>query len=165
VHFDAARIRWPEWVVGIGGLVLLASMLLVPWYSLPTFSGPPGPPIEGAPNKVDGWNGLTNGHWLVLVAILLALATIVTQARRGAPAVPATLTLLASWLGGITFLYLVYRVIINPPGGRGLGGWIGLIAAGAIAYGGYRSVRMEGIAPRDAPRDIPVIKLGDEAAT
>lgn len=165
MSFDASRIRWPEWVVGVGGALLLASMLLLPWFALATYSGPPGPPVPGAPNKVDGWNGLTHGRWLVILAVLLALAAIISQARRRAPALPVTLVLLASWIGGLTFLYLIYRVIISPPGGREPGGWIGLIAAGAVAYGGYRSVRMEGIAAQDAPLDIPVVKLGDEGAT
>ena len=162
--FDASRIRWPEWVVGVGGLVLLGSLLLVPWFTLVSLSGPPGPPL-GAAYQVDGYNGLSLGRWLVLVTVLLALAAIVSQARRKAPALPVTLVVLASWAAGLTFLYLIYRVIINPPGGRGLGGWIGMIAAAAIAYGGYRSVRMEGIAAKDGPLDIPLIKLGDEGAT
>lgn len=163
--FDTSRIRWPEWVLGVGGGVLLASMLLLPWYSLATFSGPPGPPIPGAPVEVDGWHGLTNAHWLVIVAVLLALAAFVAQGRRKAPALPVTLVVLASWFGGLTFLWLIYRVVISPPGGRGIGGWIGLIAAAAIAYGGYASARMEGIADKDAPLDIPAVKLGDEGAT
>lgn len=164
MSFDASRIRWPEWVVGVGGAVLLASMLLLPWFTLVSLSGPPGPPL-GAAYKVDGWNGLQHARWLLLVTILLALAALIVQARQRAPAVPVTLALFASWFGGLSVLWLIYRVVIDPPGGRELGGWIGLIAAAAIAYGGYRSVRLEGIADKDAPREIPVIKLGDEAAT
>jgi hypothetical protein len=159
--FDASRIRWPEWVVGVAGAALAASMLLLPWFSV---AGPPGPQ-PGAAYEVDGWDGLQHGRWLLLVTIVLALASLIAQATRRAPAVPVTLAVLASWSGGLSVAWLIYRVIIDPPGGREVGGWIGLIAAAAIAYGGYRSVRLEGIADRDGPHDIPVIKLGGEAAT
>ena len=165
MHFDASRLRWPEWLLAAGATLLLVSMFLLPWFAFPTFSGPPGPPLPGAANKVDGWHGLTQGRWLLLLAVLFALAAWFSQARRKAPAVPVTLALLAMWFGGLSVLWLVYRVIINPPGGRELGGWVGLIAAVAVAYGGYRSVRMEGIADEDAPHEIPVAKLGDEGAT
>jgi hypothetical protein len=158
--FDASRIRWPEWVVGGAGAVLAASMLLLPWFTLVSVAGPPG-----AAHKVDGWDGLQHGRWLLLVTIVLALAALIAQATRRPPAVPVTLAVLASWLGGLSVAWLIYRVIIDPPGGRAVGGWIGLIAAAAIAYGGYRSVRLEGIADRDAPHDIPMITLGDEVAT
>jgi hypothetical protein len=158
----ASRIRWPEWVIGAGGIVLLVAMLLMPWYTFTLSSHPPGP-IYLIPQQVDGWNGLHTSHWLLLVTVLSALAAIFFQAQRRAPAIPVTVCLLASLLGGLSTIWLIVRVIIDPPGGRGIGGWIGLIGAAAIAYGGYRSVRMEGIARVDAPTEIPTIDLGGRA--
>jgi hypothetical protein len=68
-------------------------------------------------------------------------------------------------LGGLTAVALIYRVLINMPGTSGvidhrIGGFIGLISGCAIAYGGYRSLREEGIAPPDEPRDIPTVQPG-----
>jgi hypothetical protein len=133
-------------------------MFLLPWYTLTLSSQPPGP-IALIPEQIDGWHGLTIGRWLLLLTALLALAAAFFQAQRRAPALPATLTVLASLLGGVSVLWLIIRVLIAPPGGRGLGGWIGLLGAAAIAYGGFESMRLEGIAPEDGPAEIPTIDL------
>jgi hypothetical protein len=66
-------------------------------------------------------------------------------------------------LGGLTSLVLIYRVLINVPGpndvvSRDVGGFIGLLASIVIAGAGYRSLREEGIAPQDAPKDIPTVQ-------
>jgi uncharacterized membrane protein len=165
MRFDRTRLRRPEWIVGAGGLVLLGSMLLLPWYSLTSVSGPPGPQYF-IKTSVDGWHGLGHAHWLLLVTILLAFALVFFQAARRAPAVPVTLSLFAALLGGLTVLWLIYRVLINPPGGsRELGGFIGLVGALVITYGGYTSLRLEGIAPADGPSTIPTITLGEHGGS
>jgi hypothetical protein len=157
----ASRLRWPEWTIGAGGLVLLAAMLLLPWYQV-TRSSPPPPPIYYVTDQIDGWHGLTVGHWLFLITALVALATALFQAQRRAPAIPVTLTAFATILGGVSVLWLIARVLIDPPGGRGIGGWIGLLGAAAITYGGIASLRLEGIARADAPPEIPIIHLAGE---
>ncbi len=156
-----SRLRWPEWVIGAGGVVLLVAMVLMPWYTLTLSSHPPGP-IFLVPQQIDGWHGLKIAHWLLLVTALMALAASFFQAQRRAPALPVTLALFAALLGGVSTLWLIVR-LIDPPGGRGIGGWIGLLGAAAVAYGGYASLRMEGIAPVDAPTQIPTIDLASRA--
>jgi hypothetical protein len=158
----ASRLRWPEWVILGGGVVLLAAMLLLPWYTLTLSSQPPGT-IFLIPKQVDGWNGLNTARWLLLITVLAALAAAFLQAQRRAPALPVTACLLASVLGGVTTLWLIVRVLIDPPGGRGIGGWIGLLGAAAIAYGGLASLRLEGIARADAPTEIPTVDLAPRA--
>lgn len=162
MRLHASRLRWPEWVIGAGGIVLLAAMLLMPWFTLTLSSHPPGP-IYLIPQQEDGWHGLNGAHWLLLVTVLLALAAAFFQAQRRAPALPVTLCLLASLLGGVSMIWLIARVLIAPPGGRGIGGWIGLLGAAAIAYGGAASLRREGIARVDAPTQIPTVDLAGRA--
>jgi hypothetical protein len=162
MRLDRTRLRRPELIVGVGGLVLLASMLLLPWYTLTEVSGPPGPQYF-IQISVDGWNGLSHAHWLLLVTIVVAFALVFVQLSRRAPAIPVTFSLLATVLGGLATLWLIYRVLISPPGGsRDVGGFIGLLSAAGITYGGYASVRLEGIAPADAPSEIPTIGLGEQ---
>lgn len=140
----ASRLRWPEWLIGAGSAVLLASMLLLPWYA----------------HSVDGWNGLRHSRWLIVVTVAFGLAAGLVQAGRRAPAVPVTMTMLAGALGGLTVLWLIYRVLISPPGAsRMVGGFIGLAASAAIAYGGWRSMRLDGISEADGPGEIPVVDL------
>lgn len=145
-----------------GGVVLLAATLLLPWYTLTLSSQPPGPTYQ-VPQQVDGWNGLSGGRWLILLTVLVAFAAAFLQAQRRAPALPVTVCLFASLLGGVTVIWLIVRVLIAPPGGRGIGGWIGLLGAAAIADGGFFSVRMEGIGRADAPPEIPTVDLAHRA--
>src|ERR1700761_936514 len=162
MRLRASRLRWPEWVTAAGGIVLLAAVLLMPWYTFTGSSHPPGP-IFLIPQQVDGWNGLHTSHWLLLLTAVVALAAAFLQAQRRAPALPVNACVLASILGGVSTIWLIIRVLIAPPGGRGIGGWIGLLGAAAIAYGGYASVRKEGIARGEAPTEIPTIDLAGQA--
>jgi hypothetical protein len=159
----ASRLRWPEWLVGAGGLLLLIAMFLMPWYTITLKSHPPGP-IALIPQPIDGWHGLQVGHWFLLLAGLLALAATFFQAQRRAPALPVTLTVIATIFGGISVIWLIIRVLIVAPGGRGMGGWVALLGAAAITYGGLKSMRREGIAPEDGPAAIPQIDLSTAAA-
>lgn len=164
LRLEWSRLRWPEWVVGSGGLVLLVALLLMPWYTLILVSGPPGPRYFTT-RSVDGWHGLTHARWLALLTVLAALAVVIFQARERAPAIPIAITVIAVPLAGVTLVWLIVRVLISPPGGREIGGWIGLLATAAVAYGGYRSIRLEGIAERDAPVEIPTVTVGERGAT
>jgi asparagine N-glycosylation enzyme membrane subunit Stt3 len=154
-----SRLRWPEWMIGAGGVVLAAAMLLAPWYTHALASGPPGPRYF-ATVTVDGWHGLSGGRWVMVLTVLAAFAVVFFQARQRAPALPVAFTLIASLLATVTLIWLIVRVWIVPPGGREVGGWIGLLAAAAIAYAGHASLRLEGIAPDDAPADIPTLEVG-----
>lgn len=154
----ASRLRWPEWLIGGSGVLLLVAMVMLPWYTLTLTSGGAGPRYF-VPQQLDGWHGLSVGHWFLFLTALVAIATAFFQAQRRAPALPVSLSALATLLGGASVIWLIIRVLIAPPGGRGLGGWVGLLAAAAIAYGGYKSLRLEGIAREDAPIEIPTIEL------
>ena len=125
-------------------MLLLAAMLALPWYR-----GPRG--------SVTGWDGLIHLRWVLLAAVVLALATAVFQVTRPGPAIPVTLTVFATLLGGASTILLIYRVLADPPGGtRKVGGFVALGAAAAIAYGGWRSLRSDAVPEADSP-DIPVV--------
>ncbi len=51
---------------------------------------------------------------------------------------------------------------ISPPAHEQAGAFLGLLSAIGLAYGGFLSMREEGIAARDAPREIPVVRPGSE---
>ena len=139
------RVRWPEWLIGAGSALLVVSLLAVPWYA----------------HSVDGWHGLKHARWLVVATVAIGVGAFVLQAALHSPAIPVTLSLFSLPLGGLTVLWLVYRVLISPPGGdRMVGGFIGLVGALAIVYGAWRSLRLEGIADTDAPREIPLVDPG-----
>ena len=140
-----ARLRWFEWLIAAGGIVLLVAMLALPWYR-----GPHG--------SLSGWQALTHLRWVFLAAAVVALAAAVLQATRPSPAIPVTVTLFATLLGAVATALLIYRVLADPLGGsRKVGGFLALAAAAAIAYGGWRSLRSDAVPDVDAPDDIPVV--------
>ncbi len=154
-------------IAGGAAAVLLMSMFLLPWYGLTGTIAPVAARL-GVSTSVNGWHSLTSLRWLMLVTILAALALVYLQATRRSPALPATFSLIVMLLGALTALALIYRVLINVPGANGvvdhrIGGFIGLISGCAIAYGGYRSLREEGIAPQDEPKEIPTVRPRPQA--
>jgi hypothetical protein len=142
MSFEFSRLQRGEWLVGAGSAVLLASTLALPWY--------------GASRTVDGWNALTHLRWLIVLTLVLSAAFVAFQATRRAPAVPVALSVFVGFLGGLTAAWLIYRVGINPAGGRKVGGWIALASALAITYGGFSSLRREGVASVDSPGEIEI---------
>ena len=146
-----SRLRLGEWIAGGGGVLLAVFMFALSWYEPTHAIG------TSSPASLNGWHGLTHLRWLVLVAIALALVWL--QASRRAPALPVTFSLFVMLLGGVTVLALLYRVVVNPPGGLSVqvGAYLGLAAAVGVTYGGYKSMRTEGIAAYDAPAEIETV--------
>ncbi|MGH2882293.1 MAG: hypothetical protein ACRDPA_06275 [Solirubrobacteraceae bacterium] len=94
------------------------------------------------------------------MTILAAVALVFVQATRRAPATPVTMSLVVMLLGMVTVVALIYRVLINPPPHQEAAAYLGLLWALGIAFGGYFSLRQEGIARRDERRDIPIVRPG-----
>jgi hypothetical protein len=163
MDLDPSRLRRGELLVGAGAVVLLASMFLLKWYGL---SGQPSPigARLGSSTSVNGWHALTTIRWLELVTIVCGLWLVYLQASRRAPALPVSLSVIVTVLAFLTSLALLYRVLIDEPGPDSLveqkpGAFVGLLAAIVIVYGGFRSMRQEGIADKDAPAEIETVRL------
>jgi hypothetical protein len=168
MRFERSRLRTGEVIAGVAAVVLLLSVFLLPWFGLTGMIAPVAARL-GVSTSVNGWQSLTTLRWLMLVTSLAALALVYLQGTRRSPALPATFSLIVMLLGGLTTLALIYRVLINVPGTNSVtdhrvGGFIGLISACAIAYGGYRSLREEGIAPQDEPKNIPTVRPDSRTA-
>ena len=160
IDFKISRVRWPEWVAAISAVLLLVFMVGLSWFSFQRASGGLGP-RDYVTFSVDGWHGLAHAHWLLLVTVIAALTLLVIQATRRAPPLPVTVSLLVMLLGGLSAIWLVVRVVIDPPGGRDAGGWLALICALAVTGSGWKSLRMEGIAAQDEPSQIPTVPLSE----
>src|SRR5579859_3861496 len=148
----ASRLRRGEVLVAVGSVLLLVAMFLFAWANSPN---PGGQGVINTP--IDGWHALTIVRWMMLLTILCGLVLAFVQARMRAPAVPATFSLFTMLLGGLTSIALLVRVLLDPPDGVHFGGLLGLVSACAVAFGGWLSLRDEGIAPEDAPSEIPTV--------
>jgi hypothetical protein len=137
VRFNAERLRKGELIAGGAAIVLLVVMFLIPCFAIPVPSG-------GHAASLDGWQALRTTRWVLLVTVAVALALVVLTATRRAPAVPVAVAMFACLIGDLASLMLLYRVIHHPGLSARAGIYIGLAAALAVAYGGYRSLRTEG---------------------
>jgi hypothetical protein len=158
IELELSRLRRGELIAGVSGIVLLASVLLLPWYGTSAAVG-----ALGRSSSATGWSSLSILRWLILLDSLAGLALALCQAALRAPAVPVTLSIVASALGIPTAIAVIYRVLINLPGpdnliGQRVGAFVGLVAALALVYGALRSLREEGIAPGDAVAPIPTVR-------
>src|SRR5436305_9464431 len=120
-----ARIRWPEWVALISATILLVSMFFLTWFTVTRTSGGAGTKYF-INDTVDGWHGATHLRWLLLLTIVMTLMLFTFQATRRAPVLPATFSLFVMLLAGASTIWLIFRVLIDPPAGRNLGGWVAL---------------------------------------
>jgi hypothetical protein len=79
-----------------------------------------------------------------------------------APALPVTASVVLSVLGLVVVLALIWRVLIDPPGSpldERYGAYVSLVAAVAMLYGDFLSLREEGLADADARTDIETVRL------
>jgi hypothetical protein len=140
------RLRRGELIAGGSALALLVFLFVLHWYDV---SGTFAPTLAlglHARTSWTGWQGLTIVRWLLLVTVLAALALAYFQAVQRAPAIPVTLAVIVTVLGGLSTLALIARVIDTPGNhlDRRAGAYLALLAAIGIAYGGYASIREEG---------------------
>ena len=89
------------------------------------------------------------------MTILVAIGGALIAANATSVNTPVAISAITTGLGILSVLLILYR-IIDPPGSgdipdgfdigisRGIGVFLGLIAAGGIAYGGWRAMEEEG---------------------
>ena len=146
MDLDPARLRRGELLAGTGA-VLLTRVHVGRQVVRPRSAGPS-----------TGWQALTDLRWLLVVTIAAAFALVLAQATRRSPAIPVTLSLFVAVLGLISVLALIYRVLINAPAHEQTGAFLGLLSALAWPTAAFCRCAEEGIARRDAPREIPVVR-------
>ena len=156
-------LRHGEWIVGGGAVALAVALFALPWYGIKS-PFPQTAASIGRPTSFTGWDSLSHVRWLVLVTIVVGLALVWLQGSRRSPAWPVTFSMIETVLAVLCSLGLIYRVLINIPGNDSLlerqaGAYIGLVATFVIVYGGYASLRQEGLSERDANTDIETVSL------
>lgn len=120
-----ARIAW------VAGLVLMLSSFM-DWYA--GSDGGPGPTIG-----VIGWHTGALGKLVFFLGLAIVAMTILREAGiELPPAIPESLVVLA--IGALGTIFVLIRLISIPdslPGaGRGIGIWIGLVAAVCVIFAG-----------------------------
>jgi hypothetical protein len=139
-----------EQIAGIAGLALLLIMFLFAWYSWPN---------AGATslNGLDAFDAYSD--WLDLILVLAAFSGMALGLfGTGVARLPVSLSVVTTVLAGLSAVLILIFIVSTPSppnfgAGNGLvegdlgveiGAWLGLIAAIALAFGGYRAMQEEG---------------------
>lgn len=172
--FDLSRLRRGEQVAA-GAAVLLFILMFFDWYSVSVNAGPLGKFSVGG----SAWQVFSFIDIYLLLVILAAIGLAVVTATERTPALPVTMSVIVTALAALGTVLVLYRLIDTPVGdvpsgvdvGRTVWAFLGLIAVGAITYGGYLSMRDEGTSLTDvkeqarAAFDAPVARDEGPAAS
>ena len=138
---DLRRLRLGERLALAGGVLLVVS-LFTPWY-----------------DDVSGFEALSVIDILLVLVAAVGIALAVLQATQTTPALPVAFGVLSVTIGAIGVLLVLFRLIDSPGdvGGPASGAWLGLVAAVAIAVGGWRAIANEHV-PHLPPGPEPELR-------
>ena len=153
---DTSKLSFGEMVAGVSGAVLIFFMLILDWWG-----------YDAAEGSIPG--GASAFQWLSFLDIVLfligaiAVAAAVARATGSMPSdLPQPPGLIVAGAGALAVLIILFRILIPGDGPaadfggivdldatRKIGAFLGLIAAGGIAFGGWTSMneRASGQAP------------------
>ena len=155
-HLD--KLGTGEKIAG-GSAILLFVFMFFDWFGVEV-SGVPGFSGTVPGSGGSAWDALDFIPIVLLVAILAALVMVGLRLADSVDEPTVPLSTAVTVLGLIAVLLILYR-IVDPPGGGSYGGvsvdtnlqvgiFLGLLSAAGIAYGGYATMREEGITFGDA---------------
>ncbi|MHB8492389.1 MAG: hypothetical protein ACYDA6_09300 [Solirubrobacteraceae bacterium] len=149
-------LRRADWLIGGGALVLLVSMLVLPWYGESTSA--PGLQETGGGFAISatGWEAFTSQRWIWALTIVASLAVFLLVASGRRAELPDSSSVLITAFALLTSIFILYRIVHHPSAGSGgaglktvteikLGTWLGLVGALGATAGGLMWMREEGL--------------------
>jgi hypothetical protein len=138
---DLARLRFGDWVMGIGGIAVLAVMFL-DWYE---------PAVMGVDAGHNAWESFAVNDVILAFAALAAVTSFVLTALQPTAALPLALSSLASLPCALSLILVTIRMVWPPDISTGeavdtarlTGAWLGLVATTLLTGGCLASIRDE----------------------
>jgi len=160
---DTNRLRTGELIAGVAGVALLLIMFIFSWYD-----------VEDIPDSgFNAWEAFSFVDIILFITIVVAVGLAVATATATTVSLPVAASALTAGLGILSTLLILFRIIVTPDIevfgtdidlGVQFGAFLGLIAAAAIAYGGWRSMQEEGTT-FSGEADRVQDRVGDDTAT
>jgi hypothetical protein len=145
---DVSRLTTGQKIAGVAGLLLLIIMFIFDWFTVDVGEGAFQVSAGG-----NAWETMEFIRFIVLLTAIAGIALAVMAATQSQVNTPVAISAIAAGLGILSVILIAYR-IIDPPGGdvegfgvevgRGLGVFLGLVAAAGVAYGGWTAMQEEG---------------------
>jgi hypothetical protein len=149
---DVNRLRQGEKIAAIAAILLFID-LFFKWFGLKVSGGALGGfSAEGSKNAFGSMDVIS---WILVITIIAALAMVYLQASDTRLDLPVAAAVVVTVLGGLSTLLILFRLISPPDFGAGslpdgidhtrkIGAFLGLILAGALTYGAWRTMEDEG---------------------
>ncbi len=148
----ASRLRAADWTVAAGALALFVFVFFFDWFGGGVSGLPAGSRISGTRIETTGWQTFTSSRWIWLATILVAAGSALAAAAAYRLEGAVQLGPLTGGLGAISSALIAYRIAHHPSASASLGQlhasygieagiWLGLLAALAIALGGFAQSR------------------------
>ena len=162
---DLARLRFGDWVMGLGGLAVLVVMFL-DWYETPkiTLGRDLGETADAA--AFNAWESFAVNDVVLALAAVMAITAAVLTALQPTAAVPLALASLTTLVSILALVLVVFRVI-SPPElwteglfdvDRAVGAWLGLVATATLVAGCLASIRDERLPQPDHPVEPRLVR-------
>ena len=147
---EFARLRFGDWVMGLGGLAVLVVMFL-DWYEAGAGKGSWGAYAPLGDSGVNAWQAFAVTDLIVALAAAMAIAAFLLTALQPTAAVPLALSSLTTVVSILALVLVVIRLISPPDLGdldvfetaRAAGAWLGLVATALLTAGCLASIRDE----------------------
>jgi hypothetical protein len=147
---DVDRLSTGEKIAAVSAILLFIFMFLN-WFSVDLSGGGFAAGVASG----NAWDWLDVIPLILMIAIIAALGVAVVRLTDAVSEPSFSVNSVVAILGGISVLLILYRIIDTPGESGSAGGvsvdvspaigiFLGLIAAGGIAYGGYRAMQEEG---------------------
>ena len=170
---DFARLRFGDWVMGIGGVAVVAVMFL-DWYEIPAaystedISRPDAAGVLTRWTEAGGasaWESFTVNDVILALAAFMALAAFILTASQPTAAVPLALASLTTLVATVALVVVTFRVIWPPDVTDGIvdvdrttGAWLGLVAAATLLAGCLASIRDERMPQPEQPVEPRLVR-------
>ncbi|MGH2857776.1 MAG: hypothetical protein ACRDMJ_09850 [Solirubrobacteraceae bacterium] len=144
------RLRRGEIAAALAAVGLIVLLIIAPWFA-------------SRGGESSGWASLPGLRWLILAAAAAGLALAFAQAACSAPALPSTLSMIATVLGAVTSVALIVR-LPTAAGEPRAGAYAGLAAALALSGAALDSLARESGWRPGPERPIETVPLGPPEA-
>jgi hypothetical protein len=152
---DVSRLNTGEKLAGAAGIALLLIMFLFDWFTVDVGGGFADISVGG-----NAWETMELIRFVILLAAISGIALAVVAANNSKVDLPIALSAITAGLGILAVVLIAFRIISPPDGGagdfgvdigRGIGVFLGLIAAAGVAAGGWLAMQDEGATFTDRP--------------
>jgi hypothetical protein len=158
MDFNISRLRRADQIIGGGAIAFFIFLFFFHWYGISSnISSTSGLNVNVSRS---GWDTFTNSRWIWLLTIIVALGVVFVTATQRQVESPVGPGVIVAGLGALSTILILYRIIHHPTASASFGSvhtslgikigiWLGLIASGALTYGGYLAMGEEGTSLAD----------------